>query len=196
MKLSLRLLLAAMAFTFLLPTVHAADSPQRLFAKSWEGRKVVLKQSLYTLVYDERATLGHIRAGRRDGLVVINSSRGMYFQFDGRHGKDDVVVKDPQRMVDTVKATYVPDTLEVRSERRVDPVVVHRYDVGGELYITRVRIERDFVRVWLAQTAQFDPDADPATSFTIKWPVPFHKSFSERELVDDLMRLIVEVKTT
>jgi len=196
MKLSLRFLLAAMAITFLLPAVLAADSPQRLFAKSWEGRKVVLKQSLYTLVYDERARLGHIREGRRDGLVVINSSRGMYFQFDGRHGKDDVVVKDPQRMVDTVKATYVPDSLEVRSERRVEPVVVHRYDVGGELYITRVRIERDFVRVSLAQTPQFDPDADPATSFTIKWPVPFNKSFSERELIDDLMRLIVEVKTT
>src|SRR5262245_59383527 len=174
--------------------VAAADSPQQAFARSWEGKSVVLKQVLYTLVYNERGKLGNTRNGRREGLVVATPSSGAYFQFDGRQGKDDIVEKQPQRLVDAVNVAYQPDALDVRAYRKVEPVVVHRFSAGTELVITRIRVDRDAVRIALNQTALAASDEDPATSLTIKWPVPFNKSFSERELVEALLLQFVVVK--
>ena len=185
--------LAIVTVALALP-IAAADSPQQAFARSWEGKSVVLKQVLYTLVYNERGKLGNTRNGRRDGLVVATPSSGAYFQFDGRQGKEDVVEKQPQRLVDAVNAAYQPDSLDVRGYRKVEPVVVHRFSAGTELFVTRIRVDRDTVRVALNQTALASPDEDPATSLTIKWPVPFNKSFSERELVETLMLQFVDVK--
>src|SRR5262245_59183093 len=176
--------------------VAAADSPQQAFARSWEGKSVVLKQVLYTLVYNERGKLGNTRSGRRDGLVVATPSSGAYLQFDGRQGKDDIVEKQPQRLIDAVMVAYQPDALDVRAYRKVEPVVMHRFSAGTELFITRVRVEKDAVYVALSQTATAAPDEDPATAFTIKWPVPFNKSFAERELVEALMLQLVAVKVS
>src|SRR5262245_60162977 len=117
----------------------AADSPQQIFARSWEGKSVVLKQVLYTLVYNERGKLGTTRNGRREGLMVATPSNGAYLQFDGRQGKDDVVDKQPQRLFELVNAAYQPDNLDVRAYRKVEAVVVHRYSVGAELIVSRVR---------------------------------------------------------
>src|SRR5213592_3431387 len=85
---TLTLSIAACAFVSV-PRL-SAESPQRIYARTWEGKTVVLKRVLYTLVYNERGLLGNVRSGRRDGLTVLTSSRGMYFQFDGRQGKDAV----------------------------------------------------------------------------------------------------------
>jgi hypothetical protein len=174
--------------------VSAADSPQRIYARSWEGKTVVVKRVLYTLVYNERGRLGNSHNSRRDGLTVLDSSRRVVYQFDGRQGRDAVVAYEPQKMFDAVDVAYQPDTLDVRAYRKVEPVVIHRYSPGVELIVSRIRIDRDVVRVELVQTTRADPDEDPATWLTIKWPVPFNKSFSERDLVDDLIRLFVDVK--
>jgi len=176
---------------------RAADSPQQIFARGWEGKSVVLKQSLYTLVYNERGKLGNTRSGRREGLMVATPSSGAYLQFDGRQGKDDVVDKQPQRLFELVNAAYVPDTLDLRAYRKVEPVVVHRYSVGVELIVSRVRVDRDSVRVAFVQVPPtVEPNDDPATSLTIRWPVPFNKTFSESALVDNLIRQFVDVKPT
>jgi hypothetical protein len=174
----------------------AADSPQQIFARSWEGKSVVLKQGLYTLVYNERGKLGTTRNGRREGLMVATPSSGAYLQFDGRQGKDDVVDKQPQRIFELVNAAYQPDNLDVRAYRKVEPVVVHRYSAGAELIVSRVRVDRDSVRVAFVQVPTADPNEDPATSLTIRWPVPFNKTFSESVLVDNLIRQFVDVKQT
>jgi hypothetical protein len=174
--------------------VAAADTPQQIFARSWEGKVVVLKQALYTLVYNERGKLGNARNGRRDGLMVATPSSGAYLQFDGRQGKDDVVDKQPQRIFEAVNTAYTPDALDVRAYRKVEPVVIHRYTAGAELVVSRVRVEKDMVRIVFAQSLADGPEADAATSLTIKWPVPFNKSFSERALVEDLLQQFVEIK--
>ena len=95
-----------------------------------------------------------------------------------------------------VNAAYEPDNLDVRAYRKVEPVVVHRYSAGAELIVSRVRIDRDSVRVAFVQVPTADPNDDPATSLTIRWPVPFNKTFSESLLVDNLIRQFVEVKPT
>jgi hypothetical protein len=190
-------LLATVACVALLSfPLRAVDSPQQIFARSWEGKSVVLKQVLYTLVYNERGKLGTTRNGRREGLMVATPSNGAYLQFDGRQGKDDVVDKQPQRIFELVNAAYQPDNLEVRAYRKVEPVVVHRYSAGADLIVSRVRIDRDSVRVAFVQVPTADPNEDPATSLTIRWPVPFNKTFSESELVDNLIRQFVDVKQT
>jgi hypothetical protein len=172
----------------------AENTPQQIFARGWEGKSIVLKQVLYTLVYNERGKLGNTRNGRREGLMVATPSSGAYLQFDGRQGKDAVVEKQPQQMFEAVNAAYMPDNLDVRSYRKVEAVVVHRYSVGTELFVSRLRVDRDSVRVAFVQLPTADPNDDPATSLTIKWPVPFNKTFSESALVDDLIRQFVDVK--
>lgn len=194
-ELGRRLAIGLAACMTLLPMrIAAADSPQQIFARSWEGKVVVLKQALYTLVYDERGKLGNTHSGRRDGLMVATPSSGAYLQFDGRQGKDAIVDKQPLRMFDTIKAAYMPDALDVRAYRKVEPIVIHRYTAGAQLVVSRVRVDKDVVRVAFAQSLTDEAETDPATWLTIKWPVPFNKSFSERALVEDLLQQFVEIK--
>src|SRR5205807_2294019 len=99
---------------------------------------------------NERGKLGNIRSAKRDGLIVATPSQGMYFQFDGRQGRDDVVERDPLRVIAAVSAAYEPDSLELRSYRKVEPVIINRYDPGVELVVSGVRIDRDVATLVLA----------------------------------------------
>jgi len=167
-------------------TTASADSPQQAFARRWQGKAVVLRQSLYTLVYNERGKLGTTRNNRREGLTVVTPSNGVYYQFDGRQGRDDVMQRRPLGMVEAVNAAYQPDTLELRSYRKIEAVVMNRFDAGAELIVGRVQVERDFVRVAFVQ-GQGDTD-EPATSLTVKWPVPLSKALSEADILEGLIR--------
>ena len=60
-------------------TTASAESPQQAFVKSWEGRTVVVRNTLYTLVYNERGKLGNAENGKRDGLTVATPSQGCTF---------------------------------------------------------------------------------------------------------------------
>jgi hypothetical protein len=174
-------------------TTLCAESPQQAFIKSWEGRTVVVRNTLYTLVYNERGKLGNQRTGKREGLIVATPSQGMYFQFDGRQGRDDVVEHDPQRMVAAVSAAYEPDSLELRSYRKVEPLALNRYDPGVELVVCGVKIDRDTVTIAFAPAGAGRPgDEDTVTSLRIKWPMPLSKALSERDLIEDLIGRFVK----
>jgi hypothetical protein len=172
--------------------VAAAEHPQQAFVRNWEGKRVVVKRALFTLVYNERGLLGTKVTAKRDGLVVVTPFEGIYFQFDGRQGRDDVVGRDAQRMIDAVAEAYQPDSLEVRQYQKVEPVSIARYDAGVELIVKKVRLERDTVRLTFVQPAGPDgPDA-PVTSLTIKWPMPLSKSFAERDQIERLIHPFVD----
>src|SRR6185295_141702 len=87
--------------------LSAGENPQQAFARSWEGRTVVFKQPLYTLVYDERSRIGKLQTGKRDGLTVVTPFEGTYLQFDGRRGRDDIKDTQPQRLKDSVATKYL-----------------------------------------------------------------------------------------
>lgn len=174
--------------------LKASDNPQRTFAKDWEGRSVVLKQTLFTLVYNERGRLGTTREARREGLMVVTAYGDVFLQFDGRQGRDDVSARDPQRILDLVSVTYQPDSLEVRSYRRLEPLMISRYSPGVELIVSEVRFKNDWIRVSLSETTRPNGVDDPITSISVKWPSPFSKSFSERDVVEGLIRRFVDVK--
>jgi hypothetical protein len=174
------------------PALRAAENPQQRFAKHWEGRAVVVRQTLYTLVYNERSRLGKVRSGRREGLTVVTPFEGTYFRFDGRQGRDTVTEQRPEAIVDSVSAAYQPDLLDIQSARKVEPVVVSRYDAGVELIVSRVRFDRDSVKIAFAPAGEVSGEEDPLTTLTVKWPVPLSKAFVERDPIEGLIRRFVE----
>jgi hypothetical protein len=179
------------ALVCLLTVRLSAENARDTFAREWEGRAVTVRQTIYTLVYNERGKLGTTRNARRDGLNVLTPSNGVYFQFDGRQGIDDIVVPVPQRIINAVTEAYGPEALAVRSYRKVEPIAIHQFSAGAELVIGRIRIERDSVKVGFVQPGN-KPDSEPVTSITIKWPLPLSKSFTERDYIDALLRTYVD----
>jgi len=190
---SCRLAASIVALISIAVVEPSADSLQQVFVKSWEGRDVIVKQPLYALVYNERGRLGNTHGARRDGLTVVTPNQGVYFQFDGRQGRDEVVQRDPQRMLEAVNAEYQGDSLDVRSYRKLEAVHLTRYDAGARLIVKNVRIDRDAVRLAFIQAAGLSDPGDVAATLTIKWPVPLSKAFTEQPLVEKLVRQYVDV---
>ena len=180
-------------------TVHAAtaaETSRDLFLKTWEGKTIVVKQTLYTLVYNERGRLGKTYRNKRAGLIVVTPFTGSYLQFDGRQSQDDIIDQDPQRLVDTIKTTYQSDALDVRQYQKIEPIVVARYEVGSELLVGPIRIEGNIVRLSLVDPRSIDDEGQAATELTVKWPTPLSKSLSERQAIEGLIAQFVRLKQT
>jgi hypothetical protein len=170
----------------------SADTSQKTFEKQWTGRRVVVKRTLYSLVYHERGRSGAPHLGR-SGLMVVTPFTGTYFQFDGRRRVDDVVEHDLQNMVNSVKTAYRKDrALDEGWVQDIDPVLIERYDPGVELLVTAAHVERDVVRLELMKTGGADDEV--VTSLTVKWPLILSKSFSERGNVEDLIQQFVALR--
>jgi hypothetical protein len=182
----------AMLATFVsLATPAAAESPQQAFVKAWTGRAVVVKTPLYSVLYNERGKLGSTKSGLREGVLIATPSQGAWLQFDGRQGRETVMVGDPEELVNAINAAYEPDSLDLRTYRKLEPLAVHRFDPGVELVVSAVRVDGDVVKL---DFAQLRGGKDIVTSIRAKWPLPLTTSFEERVLVEDLLRRFVEVK--
>jgi hypothetical protein len=177
------------------PATARADNARNAFVRSWEGRTVTIGQPLYTLIDNERGKLGSARNGRREGLTVLTPSNGVYFQFDGRQGKDDIVTPAPHGMLAAVDEAYGPDALDVRSYRKIEALAVHQCSPGAKLIVGRIRIDRDSVKVGFVQPGS-DLDDEPVTSITIRWPLPLSKAFTEGDNIDALLRTWLEPDST
>jgi len=178
-------------------TTHAAaaDSSRELFLKTWEGKTIVVKRTLYTLVYNERGHLGSTHRNKRTGLTVVTPFAGTYLQFDGRQSQDDIVDQDPQRLVDNIKTTYQSDSLDVRQYQKIEPVLLARYEVGSELVVGPIRIGANTVRLSLIDPRSADDGGEPATELIVKWPTPLSKSLSERQAIEGLIDQFVRLKS-
>ena len=188
-----RLAALAIAIASTVPVLTAAD-PQRVFARDWEGKHVIVKQTLFTLVFNERGLLGNTASAKREGLTVVTPSEGTYLQFDGRQGQDDIVGRDAQRLVDQVVEAYSRNSLDVRAYRKIEPLAIARYDAGVELVVRSVRMDRDTVRLSFVQVAGPEGADALVTSLTIRWPLPLSRSFSERDNIEKLIRPFLDVK--
>ena len=188
MKHTIVALLALVGMT----TPVTAESPRNAFVKAWKGQAVVVKTTLYSLVYNERGTLGNTRSGRREGLLVVTSSNDHHFQFDGRQGRGTVIAKDPALLVKAVSDAYQPDTLDIRSYRKLEPLAIEQFVPGAELVVRDVSIERDEVKLEFELS---NGTEDTTTSLRVKWPLPLSPSFSERPNLEDLLRRFIEIKT-
>ncbi|MGH9256392.1 MAG: hypothetical protein ACRD3C_17680 [Vicinamibacterales bacterium] len=192
MNAPLRLLsILSIALAASAASLYAAEqSGKRAFVSAWEDRTVVLKQALYSLVFDERKRFLPIvkRQGRVSGLTVATSS-GMYYQFDARRDSEgDIVERDPSRIVTTLQEQYYRGRhLDIGPAQDVETLMLVRYEPGVELIVRSVQIERDRVRLFLHK----DHNADLATTLTVKWPVPLSKELTESSLIDDVLTRFV-----
>jgi hypothetical protein len=166
--------------------VTSADTSQKAFEKQWKGRHVLVRRTLYSLVYHERGLGGSLHLGR-SGLIVVTPFAGIYYQFDGRRSVDDVVEHNVQSIPNAVKKAYVKDrVLDEGWVQDIDPRLLERYEPGVELLVKAARVKGDIVRLELMKTA--DGEDEAVTSLTVKWPLILSKSFSERGNVEDLIR--------
>jgi len=185
----LLIILAASAIS-----LHAAEqSGKKAFVSAWEDRTVVLKQTLYSIVFDERTRFVPIvkRQGRVSGLTVATSS-GMYYQFDARRDSEqDIIERDPNRIVAMLREQYYRGMhLDIGPAQDVEALMLVRYEPGVEFIVRRVQIERDLVRLSLHK----DRKADLATTLTVQWPVPLSKELTESSLIDDVLTRFVARK--
>jgi hypothetical protein len=164
----------------------AAPSAKKTFVSGWEGRRIVLTQPLYSIVYDERSRFlpSLKKRGKVTGLTVTTPS-ATYYEFEAlRESEDDIIERDPNRVVSTLRNQYRRAMhLDLGSVQDVEPLMLVRYDPGVELLVGDVQIERDRVRLSLHK----ERNADRVTTLTVKWPVPLSSDFTEAALVEGLL---------
>ena len=184
--------IAVAALVLTATVLVSAENQQKAFENSWVGRHVVVKRTLYSLVYKEQRIRGSVEV-KRDGLTVVTPFTGTYFQFDGRRHVDDIMEQDVQRISDSVKVAYQQSKLlDEGFSQVVDPILLTRYDPGTELIVRTARVNREMVRLELAQVT--DGEKDIATSLTVQWPAPLSKSFSERVNVEGLIQQFLTIR--
>jgi hypothetical protein len=170
----------------------AADQPRKAFVDAWRGRRVEVKRTLYTLVYNERGRFGKVYHDKREGLLVVTPSAGSYLQFDGRDAEADISGRDPQQIVDRIGEVYRrSEALEIGFYLRIEPVLVSTYPPGGTLIVRDVAVERNRVRLTFASVAADAPAEQVATGLMIQWPTDFSANFTERPLVESLIGQVV-----
>jgi hypothetical protein len=185
----LTLVLAAIATG----SVTAAPSGTKAFANAWEGRTVLLTRTLFSLVFDERVRALPLftRQGRVAGLTVGTPS-DIYYQFDARReSEDDVIDRDPNRLLSQLQTQYRRSThLDIGNVQDVQAVLLVRYEPGVTLVVRKVQFERDRVRLTLHKPE----DKDLATTVTVKWPTPWSKDLTEATLIDGVLsRFIAKI---
>ena len=184
--------IAVAALVLTATVLVSAENQQKAFENSWVGRHVIVKRTLYSLTYKEQRIRGSVEV-KRDGLTVVTPFAGTYFQFDGRRHVDDIMEQDVQKISDSVKVAYQQSKLlDEGFSQIVDPILLTRYDPGTELIVRTARVNREMVRLELAQVT--DGEKDIATSLTVQWPAPLSKAFSERVNVEGLIQGFLTVR--
>ena len=186
--------IAVLAVALATIPVHAgAQSGRRAWVSSWKEQTVVLRHTLYSLVFDERSRIAPIlkRQNRVSGLTVGTSS-DTYYQFDARRNSEqDVVDRDPNRIVSTLQQQYHrSEHLDIGNTQDVEAVMLVRYEPGVELFVKDVQFERDHARLMLHQNRK----GDLATTLTVKWPVPLSAELIESALIDSVLSRFITRK--
>jgi hypothetical protein len=171
------------AATVVLP---AAEAGKRDFITAWQNRSVVLKRTLFSVVYDERSRVLSIwkQEGKVAGLTVGTPS-ATYYQFEARReAEEDILANDPNVILSTLRDQYRRSShLEIGNVQDVEPLMLVRYEPGVELVVKKVQIERDRVRLLLHKSRA----SDLATTLTVKWPVPLTKELTESAIIEDVI---------
>jgi hypothetical protein len=184
--------------SILVVALVAAASPQaaersgkKAFQKAWVGRTVVVRRTLYSVVFDERSRVMPVikHKDRVSGLTVVTPTGTSYYQFDARRdSEDDIVDQDPDRIVSKMRTQYVRSLhLDNGSVQDIEPLMLVRYSPGVAFVVRKVQIDRDRVRLYFHK----EGEADLATTLTVKFPTPLSNEFTESPLVDDAITRFV-----
>jgi hypothetical protein len=185
------LLILLVAVTTVAPLGAADRSGRKAFHAAWVGRSVVVTRVLYSVVFDERRR-GLPLVKHRDrvtGLTVVTPAGTSYYQFDARRTSEtDIVDSEPEGVVSKMRAQYVRSMhLDHGATQDIDPLMLVRYSPGVVFVVGKVLVDRDRVRLYLYEEGQ----TDPATTLTVKFPMPFSNELSESPLIDEAISQFV-----
>ena len=190
MLLTSRVLAAALIITFSTSTVVSAGDPLSDFTRTWNGRRVVVRSPLYSVLYDEVGRLGIHYRGKLAGLTVATHA-GQHYEFDGPGAHEDIAEATPNDVISQMSVRFHRSSqLELSNVKAITPRVLRQYDPGVALIVDSVKIERNRIRFEFSQS-----DAGKntfATSLTIEWPAPLSKEFRERGAIEGMLRRFVD----
>ena len=173
-------------------SLHADErSGRKAFQNAWVGRSVVVKRTLYSVVYDERNRVLPLikHQDRVSGLTVVTPTGASYYQFDARRDSEwDIVGQDPNGIVSELREQYFRAMhLDIGTVQDVEPLMLVQYTPGVALVVKKVQIDRDRVRLYFHK----DGEADLATTLTVKFPTPLSNELTESALIDDALTRFV-----
>jgi hypothetical protein len=123
------------------------------------------------------------RNGRTIGLTVATPTDTYYRFASQREYEDDVVDRDPARVLELLKDRYRRSAhLDTDNVQEIEAVMLVRFEPGVQLKVQRVSIEDDEVRVLLRR-----PGDDLTTTLTVKWAAPFSRELVESALIDNVL---------
>ena len=187
-----RLVLILLVALAAVASPHAAErSGKKAFQDAWVGRSVVVKRTLYSVLFDERSRVLPIikHQDRVSGLTVLTPTGAYYYQFDSRRdSEEDIVDQDPDRIVSKMQKQYFRSRhLEDGATQDIQPLMLVRYSPGVALIVRKVQIDRYRVRLYFHK----DGEADLATTLTVKFPTPLSNELTESPLIDDALTRFV-----
>ena len=173
-------------------SLHAAErSGKKAFHNAWVGRSVVVKRTLYSVVFDERSRVLPLikHRDRVSGLTVVTPTGTSYYQFDARRdSEEDIRDQDPDRIVSAMRKQYFRSMhLDNGAVQDIEPLMLVRYSPGVAFIVRKVQIDRDRVRLYFHK----DGEADLATTLTVKFPTPLSNELTESPLIDDALTRFV-----
>lgn len=189
MLLTSRVLAAALIITFSTSTVVSAGDPLSDFTRTWNGRRVVVRSPLYSVLYDEVGRLGIHYRGKLAGLTVATHA-GQHYEFDGPGADEDIAEATPNDVMTQMSVRFHRSSqLELSNVKAITPRVLRQYDPGVALIVDSVKIERNRIRFEFSQS---DAGTNAfATSLTIEWPAPLSREFRERGAIEAMLRRFV-----
>ena len=173
-------------------SLHAAErSGKKAFHNAWVGRSVVVKRTLYSVVFDERSRVLPLikHRDRVSGLTVVTPTGTSYYQFDARRdSEEDIRDQDPDRIVSAMRKQYFRSMhLDNGAVQDIEPLMLVRYSPGVAFIVRKVQIDRDRVRLYFHKNGE----ADLATTLTVKFPTPLSNELTESPLIDDALTRFV-----
>ena len=184
-----RLAATALFFTCAVTGASAGDAVSD-FARAWDGRRVVVKSALYSVLYDEVGRMGKHYTGKLAGLTVATHA-GQHYEFDGPGTDEDIAEATPNRVMDQMSARFYRSShLELNNVKAITPRVLKQFDPGVVLIVESVKIERNRIRLEFSQSS--NEKTGFATSLIVEWPAPLSKQFHERPGIESMIRRFVD----
>jgi hypothetical protein len=177
-------------------SLHASErSGKKAFQNAWVGRSVVLKRTLYSVVFDERNRVLPIikHQDRVSGLTVVTPTGTYYYQFDARRDSEkDIVDRNPNGIVSEMRKQYYRSLYvdDIGAVQDVEPLMLVQYTPGVALVVRKVQIDRDRVRLFFNKAGE----DDLATTLTVKFPTPLSNELTESTLIDSALSRFVARK--
>ncbi|HXD21178.1 MAG TPA: hypothetical protein VN654_29405 [Vicinamibacterales bacterium] len=164
------------------------------FTKRWNGRRVVVKSTLYTVLYDEVGRVGIHYRGKQAGLTIA-TPEGQYYEFAAPGPEDeDVVEQTPNEVVDEMSTRFVRAYhLDIGIVKTITPLSLRQFEPGVVLIVDSIKVDRTRIRFAFRRAGEATAAGEAfATSLTVEWPVPLSKTLHERDGIEGVLQRFIE----